>query len=802
MKGPWSIAGAALMLASLATSCAPDARKSAGAGERDVESNVESLEQPMRAAPEREWFLTQIGPANLEFPRNRFGTDVALSGNTAVVTDPADHAVYVFVLANDGWQQQVKLLRPADSVEDFDFPSSIAISGDTLVVGAFSTSNFANAPGRVYVYERSGATWGEPVPLSADDGGIYFGRSIAVLDDRIVVGAPSAMDMIGAAYVFTRSGSMWTQTDKLVPEADRFAGNEFGWSVAVWGTTILVGAPLAPESNFQGKAYFFTRSGADWSEQQVGQAVPYCCDELGRSVALGENIAVVGAPSHRGRFAGTPTMDGYREGAALVFTKSTSGLWTFVSELVADDGEERDAFGTSVAVSGSTVMVGAPGQGSVLPPNADTVYLFEPLTDSIIRDRIGTRGDIPFFGDSVALEGDVAVIGTISGQSGAWAAEYRIPNGGPCDSSLDCQERHCVAGVCCNEPCPGECQSCSTGECTLTPQSPGTPTCEPFLCTEASGECPTFCTANSHCIDTHYCRNGDCVPRLPNGERCTEGRGCVSGTCTDNRCAGSRSIGASCASAVDCVTGFCTDGFCCDQTCEGQCEACDLRDARGVCSPVTGAPRGEREPCEGTDTECGGECNGVRTVRCTYEPSDTRCGASSCTDDEQTDSFCNGQGQCVEREPFSCNNFRCDDEFVCKTSCDENEDCVSGTTCQDGTCAPGASCFDPWTAQSTDGTPQNCRPYLCDQGSCKMTCDASEECTDDHVCVNGSCDPRPVAASTSDSGGCSLARARARASRVPGALWGFSMLAALAWRASRARKIRSRSAQTTHGGFP
>jgi hypothetical protein len=510
----------------------------------------------------------------------------------------------------------------------------------------------------------------------------------------------------------------------------------------------------------------------------------------------------VGARSHRGRDWALGY--GYRQGGAFVYTRSTSG-WTRQLSLFDSNGIDMDAFGESVGASGNTVMVGAPGQGAAAPdsPPADSAYVFDRLEGSTIKDQIGSRGGTAHFGSSLALDGNVAVIGTHFGLNGAYATEYVADDGSQCDSNLDCASRHCTAGVCCNEACTGPCEGCSTGECTPEPLGPGNPSCSPYLCGESGDACPMSCTSSAHCVDTHFCQNSSCVERLPNGETCTEARACLSGRCIDSVCIGTLDNGTRCSSAVDCQSGFCVDGYCCDQRCRGQCEACDLRSARGICSPVTGEPRGDRDPCLGTDSICKGECDGEHTARCFYEPGSEPCG-SSCANDEQTDSFCNGEGDCVEEDDArSCNNLTCANEAVCLTECTDNTDCVPGTTCQDGTCTSGATCFDEWNAQDTDGELQECAPYACDSGSCRMSCDTQEDCTDDTLCTNGECVPRPAraAASTNDSGGCSVARSQS--SRAPWALWGFSIIAACAaLRVSRGQRTRRDSGRSTRAPSP
>jgi hypothetical protein len=231
-----------------------------------------------------------------------FGLAVALSGDTAVVgafRKAADRgAAYVFTRTAGVWTQQQKLTAPDSAEADF-FGVSTAVDGDTAVVGAFGKEI---AQGAAYVYVRDGAgVWTMQQKLVAADAadGDSFGDSVAIAGDTIVVGADFENHAVpedayqGAAYVFTRSGSTWTQQQKLVapdPEADDY----FGVSVSLEGDAVLVGAYGKDFS--RGAAYVFTRSGGVWTLQSslsADDAVDG--DNFGVDVAFDAGSAVIGA---------------------------------------------------------------------------------------------------------------------------------------------------------------------------------------------------------------------------------------------------------------------------------------------------------------------------------------------------------------------------------------------------------------------------------------------------------------------------------------------------------------------------
>jgi hypothetical protein len=691
------------------------------------------------------------------------------------------------VLSDDSWLQQAKLLLPTNATARA-FGRAVAISGDTVVVGAPSTD--AAIPGTAYVSVRTETTWSEPVELvgGPDLVSHEFGGSVAIAGDIAVVGdhwasigdVASGAGYEGAAYVYRDFGMVWQRIQRL-SASDGATANHFGFSVAISGANVLVGAPHTPAGQ-TGAAYLYSTT--DWSERRLPNPPDHdFYHEFGHSVALEETIAVVGAPYHQG--AGPVT--GIRRGAAYVYTLTDSETTARRRLLLPEDRQDQDIFGTSVAVSGNIVMIGAPG--------ADSVFLFDRSTPGGPVDRLGDRNRDVLFGGSIEVDADVAVIGSAYGQNGAYVAEFLGVDGSPCISNGDCRARHCVAGVCCDQACSGACETCASGTCTAQPLSAGTPSCWPYLCNESAGGCPEECAAHRDCVDTHYCQQQLCSPRLASGDNCSEARDCVSGRCSDGKCAGTLAIGEPCETPSDCDSGFCVDGVCCDQGCDGQCEACDVPDALGICSVVSGAPHGDRPACDGEETRCGGECDGAHSASCVYPTSRTSCG-SSCSEGMRIDSNCDGRGNCEAGEPRSCGNFRCADESTCRTSCQEIGDCLSGFTCQSGVCEAGATCIDTHTAQGPDGLPEPCEPYLCAEGSCKTRCDQPDDCSDDSVCDHDHrCVLRPArpadAASTSGCG-CRFAGSPYSRSRDLEAVGSGAVILGLLVFSRRRRLLRAR----------
>ena len=222
--------------------------------------------------------------------------------------------------------ESAKLLASDGAAEDW-FGYSVALDGDTAVVGSRFDDDNGEASGSAFVYVRSGGVWTEQAKLTASDGAAFdeFGISVAIDGDTAVVGAWEAGDtpIFGAdngwAYVFVRVGGVWTEQAKLIA-SDAEINENFGISVAVSGDTVVVGSwhddDACPSDIFcrSGSAYVFTRSGAVWTQQAKLTASDAAAgDQFGVSVAVDVDTAVVRA---------LPCSSCAGTGSAYVFTRS------------------------------------------------------------------------------------------------------------------------------------------------------------------------------------------------------------------------------------------------------------------------------------------------------------------------------------------------------------------------------------------------------------------------------------------------------------------------------------------------
>jgi FG-GAP repeat len=388
---------------------------------------------------------------------DQFGASVALDGDTLIIgaTGEASNgtgvtgdqtnnsasgsgAVYVFTRSGTTWSQQAYLKASNTGAGD-QFGHSVAIDGDTLIIGATGeasngtgvtgdqTNNSASGSGAVYVFTRSGTTWSQEAYLKASntEAGDNFGRSVALSSNTLAVGASledsnaigvngnqtdnSALGS-GAVYVFTRSGTTWTQQAYL-KASNAEGSDEFGGSVALSSDTLVVGASLEDSNAIgvngnqadnsalgSGAVYVFTRGGTTWTQQAYLKASNAGTgDNFGSSVVLSSNTVAVGAFNEASNTTGVngeqTNNSASGSGAVYLFTRS-NGVWSQQAYLKASNTEASDQFGHSVAVSGEQVAVGANAEGGALtgvtsgtPSEAGTgngasisgaVYLFAP----------------------------------------------------------------------------------------------------------------------------------------------------------------------------------------------------------------------------------------------------------------------------------------------------------------------------------------------------------------------------------------------------------------------------------------
>lgn len=557
-----------------------------------------------------------------------FGEAVAASGGAIVVGARAHDAgggirsgaAFFYAKSGTHWAEQ-QTITADDAAPDHRLGCAVAMADEALVVGARNADGVVAGAGAAYVFTRTGTTWTQQQKLVASDGGMadLFGFSVALSGDRIVVGAPEHDDagtQTGAAYVFARDGTDWTQEQRLTPPLQR-VGDLFGYAVAVDGDTVVVGARQdGQQEDFEGSAYVFVRSASTWPLQQEIKASDGAVgDSFGVAVALRGALAVIGA-HHRNE-------PDFNAGVAYVFARSADA-WSEQQKLLPSTPVALSRFGAAVALSEAHILVSAPESYTGSTPGA--VYAFSRNGTTWVEQRkleavAGASGDA--FGTAIALTESFAVIGApgdddqgeLSGSAHVFFGD-EAP-GAPCESGAECASGYCVDGVCCTTECggddPDDCQSCSVA---------------------------TGATADGTCalLDGTDCEDG---------EFCNGPETCVNGTCEEddrNACPGpddDQDCFESCNELTRTCTEYDQDGAACSG---GTCQD-------GTCMLSDGTP---------------------------------------CTDDAQCRSgMCTGEVCCRERD---CGVYRCGPNGVCLEACAWNLDCAPGYQCYaDRSCGPEIS---------------------------------------------------------------------------------------------------------------
>lgn len=426
---------------------------------------------------------------------DEFGYSVAISGDTLVVgalesssstgvngdqmndNAPGAGAVYVFQRTRASWTQQAYL--KASNTDAFDtFGHSVSISGDTLAVGARGEDsrattingdqldNSAPAAGAVYVFQRIGTTWTQQAYIKASNAEAddNFGYSVALSGATLAVGAwkegssatgidgaqlDNSASRAGAVYVFQRAGSTWTQ-QAYIKASNTEAGDQFGWSVAVSGDTLAVGAIVEASSatgvngnqsdnsmSLAGAVYVFHRNGIVWEQQAYVKATNTSeADGFGAAVALFEDTLAVGATGESSSATGVngnqTDMGAQRSGAVYVYQR-TGTAWAPGAYIKASNTGAGDGFGVSLAISGEMLAVGASTEKSSAvgvdgnqednsANDAGAVYVFRRSGTSWAQHayvKASNTTGAYWFGSPIALSGDTFAVASLGEASGA-----------------------------------------------------------------------------------------------------------------------------------------------------------------------------------------------------------------------------------------------------------------------------------------------------------------------------------------------------------------------------------------------
>lgn len=423
-------------------------------------------------------------------PGDRFGEAVAISGNIAAIGAPGEDgsaagvngpknnepngsgrgAVYIFTRNGSSWTETAYLKEgnpPANPLNNHHFGEALALSGNTLVVGAPGDESNATGvngdplnqlslAGAAYVFVLDNGVWTQQAYLKASNTGYldFFGSAVAIDGDIIVVGAegedgssttingPDNNDALesGAAYVYERTGTTWALTATLkAPNAEE--GDLFGSSVAVSGNTIVVGAQNEDGSArtvngafdntaaLGGAAYVFEKVGGVWTYHSYLKSFNLDADDrFGTSVAIQGDTLMVGAfaeDSSTRVVNGPDNNDSGFDGAVYEFTRS-GGVWSQGDYIKPGNYWPTMSFGWAVALDGDRMIATAKSEMSsstgVDGPtdnsdafNSGAAYLFERVNGTWTQIHFLKASNTRLqneFGQSAAISGRTAIVGT------------------------------------------------------------------------------------------------------------------------------------------------------------------------------------------------------------------------------------------------------------------------------------------------------------------------------------------------------------------------------------------------------
>lgn len=451
-----------------------------------------------------------------------FGSAVDYDGDTLVVGSPGalGGRVFVFRLQGAGFVEDAMLV-PSDTSDAQDFGSSVAVDGPIIVVGAPDEDD--HGPGLAVVYRRGPSGWLQEAELDEGlDPGARFGTSVDVDEGRVVVGAPhtGAQNEDGQAFVFADTGSGWELEDVLAPQGSALFGDPIGESISIHGNWIALGNPTSALMGFD-TVFMYTLAGSTWDQMQ--ELVPPAGSgyRFGSDLDLHGDRLVIGSPAEAG---------GNVDPFFAVYTLEGS-KWQ-IEQLVYRPFQESRAFASSVALADDLLWVGSPlADNGGADSGMVAVYTSTPagwtlLQDFVTADTVAGNK----FGMAVAAFGSTALVGapgdsTVVNEAGsAWTVNLMAELGEPCPDTSACLSGFCVDGVCCDSACsggPADCMACSVAAGAE----------ENGICGVATG---STCDDGEVCTNAGVCLVGTCTP----GAVADDGTPCPGGTCESGVCVG------------------------------------------------------------------------------------------------------------------------------------------------------------------------------------------------------------------------------------------------------------------------
>ncbi len=371
------------------------------------------------------WIETKLLPSD-GGSFDGFGIDVDISGDRIVVGSNYDDdngtnsgSIYLFDWVVNTWVE-TKITASEGSGADY-YGSSVGVSGDIIAVGAIGDDDNGNGSGSMYVYQWNGSNWNETKIIASDgSAGDNFGTSISCFGNRIVIDShrddDNGLDS-GSAYLFELIGNNWNETKLTASDGD--IGDNFGISVAIANNLIVVGAYQDDDNGLEtGSSYIFELSGSNWQETKIIPTDGFSFDRFGTSVSIFDNRIVVGAVDD--------ATNGENSGAIFINDWDGSN-WTS-TKLIASDGDVNDRFGTSVSVGLDRIVVGSPGDDDN-GTSSGSAYIYDWDGSSWQETKLTNSDGSSFdnFGESLSIDGDRIAIGAFGeGANGSYSGSVYV----------------------------------------------------------------------------------------------------------------------------------------------------------------------------------------------------------------------------------------------------------------------------------------------------------------------------------------------------------------------------------------
>ncbi len=339
----------------------------------------------------------------------QLGSSVAISGDIAVIGAPGSSGdigqACLYQRSGESWSLLNCLSPSPESSTVQQFGHAVSISGELLVISAENKQNGQH--GVAYIYQRQGGAWLPQAELISPNASSNdkFASTLSISESYIAIGAPGfSANKAGAVHIFKSTTSGWIE-DKVITPISSFKSANFGASLMLSGEYLIIGDDDHGRAH-EGTGYIYKREEGLWSLQASlkGGDITKSAN-FATSVAISKNYAVIGAKSEN-----NPLIKKHKKSGAVYIYKRSDKLWNSQAKLLASDAQQGDNFGSSVAISGDYLLIGAEKNSSA----KGATYLFQNKGDvwtEVFKFEADDAKQLDNFGHAIAIDQDYIAIG-------------------------------------------------------------------------------------------------------------------------------------------------------------------------------------------------------------------------------------------------------------------------------------------------------------------------------------------------------------------------------------------------------